>query len=513
MQFQALAELSDEISRESSRLEKSRQLAKALAPLEPGEAFISASYLSGELPEGPLGIGHATLQRIAGGTPASTATLDVCEVSRRLTEIGAQRGPASSRRKLDLLTHLFARCTPIEERFLRRLLTGELRQGAQLGILQDALARAYGVSVERVRRAVMLAGSLSEVARALASQGAAGLESFKLELFQPLSPMLAQTASDLSALETLVEPVLEYKFDGARVQLHRSGDDVRVFSRNLNDVTPAVPELVEFARSLSSDRFILDGEVLALGEDKKPLPFQVTMKRFGRRSNVTALRQKLPLVPYFFDILELEGQDLIDEPARRRYEALDQLAPPQARVPRLSLPSRDRADEFLRQALDAGHEGLMLKSLDAPYAAGRRGGQWLKYKPVFVLDLVVLAAEWGSGRRRGWLSNLHLGARDPQSGQFVMLGKTFKGMTDAMLREQTERLLALEVSRDRHTVYVQPTCVVEVAFDGVQESPQYPAGLTLRFARIKRHRPDKPAEEADTIDAIRAIHQGRRIQA
>jgi DNA ligase-1 len=320
--------------------------------------------------------------------------------------------------------------------------------------------------------------------------------------------MLAGTADDAElAIEELGEAALEYKLDGARIQIHKAGDQVAVYSRRLNDVTAAVPEVVEAVRLLLARELILDGEVIGLRPNGTPHPFQVTMSRFGRRLDIERMRQELPLTPFFFDLLYLDGGALVDEPARRRLAALTELAPASMVVPRLVTDSPDEAGRFLRAAIDQGHEGIMAKALDAPYAAGHRGRRWLKIKPANTLDLVVLAAEWGHGRRQGWLSNLHLGARNPADGGFVMLGKTFKGMTDAMLDWQTKRLLELEVARDGITVYVRPELVVEVAFNEVQGSTQYPGGVALRFARIKRYRTDKTAGEADTIGTVREIYR------
>jgi DNA ligase-1 len=338
-------------------------------------------------------------------------------------------------------------------------------------------------------------------------QGEAGLAGFSVRLFQPVLPMLADTAEDEdAALAAIGEAALEYKLDGARVQVHKAGDDVRVFSRRLNDVTVAVPELVESVRALPARELILDGEAVALRDDGRPHPFQITMRRFGRRLDVERLRAELPLASLFFDLLYQDGSSRMDDPLHGRAAALADAVPQLLRVPRRITASGAAARAFMREALDRGHEGIMAKALDAPYEAGRRGARWLKLKPADTLDLVVLAAEWGHGRRRGWLSNLHLGARDPDAGAFVMLGKTFKGLTDAMLAWQTETLLGLEIGRDGHTVHVRPELVVEVAFNDVQTSPQYPGGMALRFARVKRFRPDKSAAEADTIAAVRALH-------
>jgi DNA ligase-1 len=370
----------------------------------------------------------------------------------------------------------------------------------------EALARASGVAPDRIRRAVMMAGDLARVARTALESGAAALGQYDVQLFRPVQPMLAQTAADVpAALGELGEAALEYKFDGARVQVHRSGDDVKVFSRSLNEVTAAVPEVVEAVRSLPGRDLILEGEVLSLSPAGRPQPFQVTMRRFGRKLDVERMRAELPLAPYWFDLLYLNGQSLIDEPQARRFVALGEISPAGMLVPHMLTADLDQAEEFLRGALDQGHEGIMAKAAAAGYAAGSRGQAWLKVKVARTLDLVILAAEWGHGRRQGWLSNLHLGARDTSTGGFAMLGKTFKGLTDQMLAWQTKELLKLEIGRDPYTVYVEPRLVVEIAFNEIQVSPRYASGLALRFARVKRYRPDKTAAEADTFDTVKKL--------
>src|SRR3989441_9061136 len=381
---------------------------------------------------------------------------------------------------------------------------GELRQGALEGLVTEAVARAAGLDGDTVRRATMLAADLGRVARAALTQGAAGLTSFRVELFHPIQPMLAQAADDVADALTRLggEAAFEHKLDGARIQVHKSGDGVRVFSRQLNDVTPAVPEVVEAVRRLPLTDAILDGEAIAVRPDGTPLPFQVTMRRFGRKLDVERLRAELPLVPFFFDILYADGAPLLDEPYARRFAVLAAVVPGEQRVARIVTSDAGEAGAFFVRAIAAGHEGLMAKALDARYDAGARGAAWLKLKPAHTLDLVVLAAEWGHGRRRGRLSNLHLGARD--GGGFAMLGKTFKGMTDEMLEWQTAKLLELETRRDGHVVHVRPELVVEVAFNGIQASPTYPGGLALRFARIVRYRPDKGPDQSDTIEIGRA---------
>jgi DNA ligase-1 len=374
------------------------------------------------------------------------------------------------------------------------------------GVMLEALAKAFAASPERVRRAAMLSGDLVTVARLLAESGEAGLEGCDIQLFRPVQPMLAQTAEDVEgALHDLGEAALEYKFDGARVQVHRSGDDVRVFSRALNDVTPAVPEIVEAARQLPGRELIFEGEVLSLTPERRPQPFQITMRRFGRKLDLERMRAELPLTPFWFDLLYLDGQSLIDEPQRRRFSALGELVPASAVVPHTLTGDAAAAGEFLREALERGNEGIMAKAPEAGYAAGARGQSWLKVKKAHTLDLVILAAEWGNGRRQGWLSNLHLGARDTDKGGFAMLGKTFKGLTDEMLAWQTEQFLKIEIGRDAYTVYVEPKIVAEVAFSDIQVSPRYVSGLALRFARVKRYRPDKTADQADTFQTVQKL--------
>jgi DNA ligase-1 len=393
-----------------------------------------------------------------------------------------------------------------EREFLLRLLIGELRQGALADVVLGAVARAFSVEAAALRRAVMLAGTLPPVASALAEAGPAALARFDLQLFSPIQPMLADAAPDVdSAMAWLAAPSFEYKLDGARVQVHKDGDRVEVWSRQLNRVTPAVPELVERVAALPARRLVLDGEAIALSADRRPLPFQVTMRRFGRRLDVETLRRELPLDVYFFDVLKVDEQTMIDRTLAERWEVLTATTGGQALVPRLVPTSAEEAEAFVSQALADGHEGAMAKALGSLYSAGRRGQEWLKLKPAHTLDLVVLAAEWGSGRRQGWLSNLHLGARDPANGGFVMLGKTFKGMTDEVLRWQTEALQQRALGREGGIVHVRPELVVEIAFNDVQVSSQYPGGVALRFARLKRYRPDKRPDDADTIAAVRAL--------
>jgi DNA ligase-1 len=500
-----LVDASARVTQTSARLGKVAILAELLRLLSPDEVEIAVSWLSGEPRQGRIGIGPARLRELHV-EPAAEPTLTLREVDASLTEIERASGRGSAARRGALLDALFARATRDEQGFLMRLLIGELRQGALEGVLTDAIARAATLSPAGIRRAAMLSGRLPEVARAALERGEAGLAEFRLELLRPIQPMLAQTADDPDdALARLGRAVLEWKLDGARIQVHRRDDEVRVFTRQGNDVSAAVPEIAEAVLALPARALLLDGEAIALRADGGPESFQTTMRRFGRRLDVARVRAELPLSAFFFDVLHLDGTDLLDRTGEERFAALAAIVPDAMRVPRLVTDDAAAARAFFEDALAQGHEGIMAKSPDAPYEAGRRGAGWLKVKRANTLDLVVLAVEWGSGRRKGKLSNIHLGARDPATGGFVMLGKTFKGMTDEMLVWQTQRFQELEVSRDDYTVTLRPEQVVEVAFDGIQTSPHYPGGLALRFARVKRYRPDKSAAEADTIDTVRAL--------
>jgi DNA ligase-1 len=508
MKLARVVETSRQVAEVSGRLKKVGFLATLLASAAPEEIEIAVAFLSGALRQSRLGVGYAGLVSAKPEAPSTVATLELLEVDAIFDCIsGVQAGKGSSGERQRLLRELLARATGEEQDFLFRLVTGELRQGATEGLMLEAVARAASVPAEQVRRARMMTGDLPTVARAALTGDMATLAGFATQLFRPVHPMLAGSADDTEvALEELGEAALEYKLDGARIQVHKAGDQVAIYSRRLNDVTAAVPELVEAVRALPARELILDGEVIALRENGTPHPFQTTMSRFGKRLEVERARQEVPLTPFFFDLLYLDGGPLIDEAADRRLAALADAVPDAMLIPRLLTSSRSEAQAFLERALASGHEGIMAKSLEGPYEAGRRGRRWLKIKPANTLDLVVLAAEWGHGRRHGWLSNLHLAARDPIGG-FVMLGKTFKGMTDEMLEWQTKRLLELEVARDGITVHVRPELVVEVAFNEVQASTQYSGGVALRFARIKRYRTDKTAAETDTIDAVREIYR------
>jgi len=516
-----VATASADVTASSARLAKIARIADLLtAAGEGGDARLVAvvvSWLSGELPQRQIGVGWAALRSLP--EPASDPTLTVAAVDTAFTEIGAVAGKGSQARRAALVADVFTAATDIEQTFLRRLLGGELRQGALAGVMADAVAKAAGIPAAAVRRAAMLGGDLPAVAAAALTGGETALSDFTLRVGRPVGPMLAQTATGVTeALEKLGgEAVFEAKLDGARVQIHRAGDDVSIYTRSLDDVTARLPEVVEATLALPVKDLIADGEAIALRADGRPHRFQVTASRFGRgggrgvkdRSvDIAAARAAQPLSVFFFDILHVDGADLLDEPAADRLSVLDAIVPTHQRVDRLKTADAAEAQRFLEVTLAAGHEGVMAKSPSAPYEAGRRGAGWLKVKPVHTLDLVVLGVEWGSGRRTGKLSNIHLGARDPATGEFVMLGKTFKGMTDAMLDWQTTRFTELaDGPTDGWVVKVRPEQVVEIAFDGVQTSSRYPGGMALRFARVLRYRDDKSPAEADTIDTVREFYE------
>ncbi|CAM4278280.1 Putative DNA ligase-like protein/MT0965 [Mycobacterium basiliense] len=493
----------------SSRLTKVACIADLLhrAAPDPQLVAIIVSWLSGELRQRQIGVGWASLRSLP--PPAAHPSLAVTAVDTTFGEIGAVSGKGSQSRRAELLSGLFSAATETEQVFLVRLLGGELRQGALAGIMTDAVAKAAAIPATAVQRAAMLGGDLPAVAAAGLSGGAAALAEFTLRVGRPVGPMLAQTAANVAdALERHGgTTIFEAKLDGARVQIHRLGEEVTVYTRSLDDVTARLPEVVAATLALPVRQLVADGEAIALRPDNRPHRFQVTASRFGRSVDVATARATQPLSVFFFDILHCDGQNLLDAPTTERLAALDGLVPRGQRVDRLITADEAAAASFLDTTLAAGHEGVMAKAPDAPYQAGRRGAGWLKVKPVHTLDLVVLAVEWGSGRRRGKLSNIHLGARDPATGGFVMLGKTFKGMTDAMLDWQTARFSELAIGgTDGYVVRVRPEQVVEIAFDGVQASSRYPGGLALRFARVVRYRDDKAPTEADTIDTVRALY-------
>jgi DNA ligase 1 len=562
-----LVQTSEAVAATPGRRAKIEEISALLRRASPGEVPVVVAFLSGELRQRQIGVGYASLGDLPGPEPDGQATpaaqgwpsphhpapltvapLTVAETDAVFEEVGAVGGAGAQAERRRLLAALFGRATVAEREFLVRLLAGELHQGALEGVMTEAVARAAGVPAEEVRRACLLAGSLPQVAQAALGATAvpatpapdagtpatvgpspdgepavggalAALRSFGLKVGRPLRPMLASSAATVADALARVSPAaLEWKIDGIRIQAHRDGTSVAVFTRTLDDITTRVPEIVEAVLALDVRAGVLDGEAVALAPDGRARPFQVTASRTGSQLDVARQRADTPLTPFFFDLLHLDGTDLIDEPASTRHAIMAAVLPAQLMIPRLVTDDVAAAGEFFADAVARGHEGVVVKSLTGVYAAGRRGSEWIKVKPRHTLDLVVLAAEWGHGRRRGWLSNLHLGARDPATGGLVMLGKTFKGLTDEMLTWQTNRLLELADPpgsgpagdlRDAWGVLrVRPDLVVEVAFDGVQASPRYPGGVALRFARVLRYRPDKPAAEADTIDAVRAIWAG-----
>jgi DNA ligase 1 len=559
-----LVEASADVTATSARSAKIGRIAALLSRVPPGEVAAATAFLSGELLQGQIGVGYAALGEMLRAADAATGderhepadALTLTDTDAAFEAIGAVTGPGSQAARRRLLTELFARATEREREFLIRLLAGDLGQGALEGIMTDAVARAAAVPAQEVRRAHQLGGSLPEVAAAalageppaadgatqsasddllpgeravapvavagpLGDRALAALRAFSLRVGRPVRPMLAASAPDVAAALGRISPAAaEWKIDGIRVQVHRDAGRVGVFTRTLDDITTRVPEIAEAALSLPVTSVVLDGEAVALAPDGRPRPFQITAARTASQGDVARLRAETPLTLFLFDLLHLDGADLIDAPARERHRLLAEVVPVPLRTPRIVTADLVEAEGFFADAIAHGHEGVVVKSLDSPYGAGRRGGEWIKVKPRHTLDLVILAAEWGHGRRRGVLSNLHLGARDPETGGLVMLGKTFKGLTDEMLAWQTTRLLELaepgtahpegEARRDAHgVVRVRPELVVEIAFDGVQASRRYPGGLALRFARVLRFRPDKNPAEADTIGAVRAIWSGQ----
>jgi len=507
-----VAAASAEVGATSARLAKITRIAEVLRGAgtedDPKLVAVVVSWLSGELPQRQIGVGWAALRSLPA--PADEPSLSVLQVDAAFSEIGQVAGKGSQARRANLVKGLFAAATEPEQTFLRRLLAGELRQGALVGVMADAVAKAADITAPVVRRAAMLGGDLAAVAAAALTGGEAALDQFTLKVGQPVGPMLAQTATGVrEALERLGgTAVFEAKLDGARVQIHRAGDTVSIYTRSLDDVTARLPEVVDATLALPVTDLIADAEAIALRPDGRPHRFQVTASRFGRSVDVAKARELQPLSVFVFDLLHLDGEDLLDRPASERVAALDAIVPKAHRVDRLVTDNADAAQGFLDVTLNAGHEGVMAKSLSAPYEAGRRGAGWLKVKPVHTVDLVVLAVEWGSGRRIGKLSNIHLGALNPVTGGFVMLGKTFKGMTDAMLEWQTARFMELaDGPTDGYVVKLRPEQVVEIAFDGVQGSTRYPGGMALRFARVLRYRDDKSPAEADTIDTVRAFYE------
>lgn len=487
-----------------SRLAKVDALAELLRRLEPDEIAPAVGFLLGKPRQGRVGVGWRGLSSMLGA-PGGEPSVTIAELDELLERLAAASGAGSATARAGDLRELTARATEREQHFISRVILGEMRTGALEGVLTDAIARAADRPGDAVRRAAMLSGDLGETARLALTGSAQELAEVGLVVGRPVMPMLAATAPNAAAaIEGTGEASVEYKLDGARIQVHRSGDDVRVFTRNLADITHRLPEVVEVVRRMPVHDVILDGETLSLDENEAPRPFQETMSRFGAERASEVL-----LHPWFFDVLHVDGRDLLDEPLSMRLAELERIAP-RHRIPGVVTDDAEAAERVSREALAAGHEGIVVKAIGSPYAAGRRGSSWVKVKPVHTYDLVVLACEWGSGRREGWLSNLHLGALDPtgefgEPGAYVMVGKTFKGLTDQLLKWQTEYFPTIEVRRTPNTVWVAPTTVVEIAIDGVQRSTRYPGGIALRFARVKRYRDDKRAEDADTIQTLREL--------
>jgi DNA ligase-1 len=503
-----LVDASRAVAATSARSRKVALIADVLRTTTPDDVPTVVAYLSGELRQRRTGVGWASLRDVP--PPATDPRLTVAAVDAAFERIASAAGAGSQATRAALLAELFAAATADEQNFLRLLAVGELRQGALDGVMTDAIAKAFGLPLADVRQAAMLRGDLPAVASVAARDGASGLAAIDLQVGRPVQPMLAQSAPSVAAaMEKLGggRVAVEWKLDGIRVQAHRDGDRVSVFTRTLDDITDRVPEIVDAVAALDVDDVVLDGEAIALDAHGRARPFLESAARTSSRLAVDQLRAKIPLAVFVFDVLHLDGAPLLKLPGEARQRELERVVPQDLRVPRLVSDDPGAAAEFFADAISRGHEGVVVKSLSAPYEAGRRGAGWVKVKPRHTLDLVVLAAEWGHGRRRGLLSNLHLGARDPAGG-FVMLGKTFKGLTDETLAWQTREFLEREASRDSYTVYLRPEMVVEIAFDGVQRSSRYPGGVALRFARVLRYRPDKTADQADLIDDVLAIHQG-----
>jgi ATP-dependent DNA ligase I len=492
---------SREVTETSSRSGKVAILAELLGRLERDEIPVAVGFLAGVPRQGRVGVGYSTIYGI-DTAPASRPSLTVDELDRAIAEVQGTTGSGSAAKRRQILGELLGRATEQETDFVKRLFTGELRQGALAGLMIDAIAKAAGVSGQLARRALMLSGDLTRTAEIAITEGEDGLRAVQLELFRPILPMLASTATSVpEAVASFHKSSVEWKVDGIRIQIHRRGDEVRIYTRNLNEITDALPGIVDAVRRLPVTQAVLDGEALWMGEDG-PAAFQDTVSQLDRHAPPEGV------VTFLFDVLHLDGEDLLDTPLEQRAARLEGIAP-ELRIPAVVTSDPAEAERVQEEALSAGHEGVVVKDAASLYTAGRRGKTWRKVKPVRTYDLVVLGAEWGHGRRQGWLSNLHLGARDPRSGELVMVGKTFKGMTDELLAWQTKELLARETSRRGIAVFVRPELVVEIALDGVQSSTRYPGGVALRFARVKRYRPDKRADEADTIDDLRALLPSR----
>ncbi len=515
--FLDLARLCRELEATAKRNQKIAMIAEFLKRVCPKEVGETALFLSGKaFPESDprvLEVSYATISeagRNTGQAQLTVGPLTIRDVRETFEKIAEAAGPSSRMRKLGLLQALLTRGSPVEAEFLTRMMLGEMRIGVVEGVLLDSIASASGLPRELVRRASMLHGNLGDVAKRAIVEGQAGLESIGLKLFMPVKPMLAEMAESIE--QALAEhrdgTAFEYKFDGARIQIHRKDEKVRIFSRRLTDVTDSLSEIVDFAKTqVSSDEYLIEGEVVAIGEGDKPVPFQDLMRRFRRVHGIEEIAGRLPLKLYLFDALQVEGKTLIDLPYTERWEELSKIVPVESLAPRLLSSEPGEVDSFLKGALKAGHEGLVAKSLSSNYSPGARGKKWFKLKPADTLDVVIVAADWGSGRRVGWLSNYHLGVRDEGTGEFLVVGKTFKGLTDAEFDVITKRLQELKIRGSRYTVHVKPSIVAEVAYNEVQKSPRYKSGFALRFARIARFREDKGPEDADTLQHLRELYE------
>ena len=488
---------SKEVAETSSRSHKVAILADLLRRLDPDEIPIAVGFLSGVPRQGRVGVGYSTIYGLEHAR-AAEPKLAVGDLDRAIVSVSQATGAGSTARRKQILGDLLGRATDEEAAFVKRLFTGELRQGALAGLMVDAVAKAAGVSGSLARRALMLSGDLTRTAEIALAEGEEGLREIGFELFRPILPMLASTAESVGdAVASFDRASVEWKLDGIRIQIHRRGDEVRIYTRNLNEITHALPGIVEAVLAVAAEQAVFDGEALWMGEEG-PAAFQETVAQIDSEASPEGV------VTFLFDLLHVDGEDLLDTPLEERAERLAGIAP-QLRIPGVFTSDPEAADRVLHESLQAGHEGVVVKDAASTYGAGRRGKAWRKVKPVRTYDLVVLGAEWGHGRRQGWLSNLHLGARDPRRGEFAMVGKCFKGLTDELLEWQTKELLAREVDRQGIAGLVRPELVVEIALDGVQSSTRYPGGVALRFARVKRYRPDKEPAEADTIDDLRAL--------
>ncbi len=515
--FSELARLCEKLEGTASKLELSGLLSDFLRSLSPEETAPAVYLILGMVfsPSDPrtLDLSWKTLQKVEGdlkGKPSIQKPLAILDVHHYFSEIASTSGPGSRARKERLLKDLLAQSTSLEIKYIKKNIFHEMRHGVGEGVMMKAISQAADVSLSLVRRACMFSGDLGEVTRIALTEGKSGLKGINIQLFKPIQPMLAELAGEFDEVfaEHGGKSALEYKFDGARVQIHKKGDEVRIFSRRLSEVTKSLPEIVELIREkVKTEEALVEGEVVALGENEKPLPFQELMRRFRRVHDIKRMVKEVPVKLYLFDLVYLDGKSLIDTPYKERWNLLSKVCPENLLAERLITGEVSEAKKFLNRAVESGHEGLMAKALDSEYTPGARGKKWFKIKPAEYLDLVIVAADWGYGRREGWLSNYHLAARDEDSGEFMVVGKTFKGLTDKEFTWMTERLQSLKVSETDYTVRVRPELVVEIAYNEIQRSPHYKSGFALRFARITRIREDKGTKDADTIKRIKDLYQ------